>query len=256
MGRSRSGTTPVRGVVRAALAGRLPERYVAPPTELWRYWFDRRVSELVRPGMQVLDVGSGRHPAIPLDRRPEGVRYVGLDIDPAELARAPVGSYDEQVVVDAVEFRPELEGRFDLVVSLFVFEHIRPLDAALESVRRYLRADGTLVAQLAGGRSVHGIVNRAMPHALARTVAYRATRRHGHRVKGNVFPAHYHLCHPSALRRALRDWSEVEIVPQFTGAQYFLWSRPATAAYLAYEEVTYRRGMSSLATWYLVVARR
>jgi SAM-dependent methyltransferase len=246
----------VRDIVREALAGRLPERYdVAPLPELWRYWFDRRVADMVRPGMQILDVGSGRAPAIPAQRRPDGVRYVGLDIDAGELAHAPSDAYDDQVVVDAVEFRPELEKRFDLVLSLFVFEHVRPLDAALENMHRYLRRGGTLIAQLAGGRSVHGIANRMMPHSLSRKVGYWATR-NAHRAKGSVFPAHYHLCHPSALRDTLRDWSEVEIVPQFTGAQYFRWSRPATAVYLSYEELTYRRRMAGLATWYLVVARR
>ena len=151
-------------------------------------------------------------------------------------------------------FRPDLGERFDLVLSLFVFEHVRPLDAALENIRRYLRPGGTLVAQLAGGHSVHALVNRVLPDRLSRAVGYWATR-NAKRTKGNVFPAHYHLCHPSALRRALRNWSEVEIVPQFTGAQYFGWSRAATAAYLGYEELTYQRDLSGLATWYLVVAR-
>ena len=104
----------------------------------------------MRPGMSVLDLGSGKMPALNPDCRPAGLNYVGLDITAGELARAPSGSYDETVVSDVLEFRPELEGRFDLALSLFLFEHVEPLNAAIENVRRYLRPGGRLIAQLAG----------------------------------------------------------------------------------------------------------
>jgi hypothetical protein len=113
-----------------------------------------------------------------------------------------------------------------------------------------------MIAQLAGSRSVHGVANRVIPHRAARKVAYLAMRGSSHRAADSVFPAHYHLCHDAALRRTLAGWSHVEVVPQFTGAQYFLWSRLATAAYIGYEEWTYRRALDDLATWYLVVATR
>jgi hypothetical protein len=132
---------------------------------------------------------------------------------------------------------------------------VRPLDAALDNVRRYLRPGGTLVAQLARGRSVHGVVNRLVPQRTASRLAYWSMRTNRAR-RGRVFPAHYHVCHESALRRTMSEWSHVEIVPQFTGAQYFRFSRLAAAAYLGYEEWTYRRRLANLATWYLVVARR
>jgi SAM-dependent methyltransferase len=239
-----------------AFRGTLPSRYVAPPTHLWRHWFDARVAGAVGPGMAVLDVGSGRHPSIAAGARPQAVRYVGLDVDARELERAPEGSYDEALVADVVQPQPELVGRFDLAVSLFVFEHVRPLAAAIENVRAYLRPGGTMIAQLAGGRSVHGVANRVIPHRAARKLAHLAMRGSSYREADSVFPAHYDHCYESALRRTLRGWSEVEIVPQFTGAQYFLWSRFATAAYIGYEEWTYRRELTDLATWYLVVATR
>jgi SAM-dependent methyltransferase len=248
--------TAIPRVARDALQGRLPDRYVAPPTRLWRYWFDDRVARAVQPGMTILDVGSGRLPSVAREARPEGVTYVGLDVDPTELARAGDGAYDEVVVADVATPLPELEGRFDLALSLFVFEHVRPLDAALDNVRRYLKPGGTMIAQLAGGRSAHGLANRVIPHSIARRIAHLAMRGSSYREADSVFPAHYHLCHDAALRGAMARWSNVEITPQFTGAQYFLWSRLATAAYLSYEEWTYRRGLRGLATWYLVTATR
>jgi SAM-dependent methyltransferase len=233
----------------------MPERYVAPSERLWRHLFEQRVAALLEPELSILDVGCGRRPAVPADRRPPGVRYVAIDIDPCELALAPAGAYDETHLADIAEFQPTLENRFDLALSLFVFEHVRALGVALENVRRYLRPGGTLVAQLAGGRSVHAIVNRLVPQRAAAGLAYWSMGTNRAR-RGRVFPAHYDLCHDSALRRALSGWSEVEIVPQFTGAQYFRWSRLAAAVYLGYEEWTYRRGLGNLATWYLVTAKR
>lgn len=238
-----AGTTP------------MPERYGGPIHGTWRRRFDVGVRGIVRPGMTVLDAGSGRSPAMALDARPDGLTYVGLDLDRAELERAPEGAYDETWERDLAVWEPELEGRFDVVLSLFVLEHVAHVDRALENLRRYLRPGGVLVAQLAGARSIHGMVNRVLPHRLARWVAVRATRKTTYRSAEKVFPAHYHLCTRTKLERAMTGWAEVEIVPQFTGGQYFSFFGPFLRVYLAFEGWQARRGMDDFATWYLIVAR-
>ena len=163
--------SPVRSVVRNALDGRLPERYQAGAAQ-WRHLFDIHAREAYRPGMDVLDVGAGRKPSLPRDMRSGGGRYVGLDIDPSELGRAVDGAYEETLAADICVFQPELEGCFDLALSLFLLEHVHSVPAAVENVWRYLRPGGKVVAQLAGARSLHGLVNRAIPHRLARQIAY------------------------------------------------------------------------------------
>jgi len=61
----------------------LPARYREP----WKgFLLDRAESEL-RPGIRVLDVGSGARPAIPPEQRPEGCVYVGLDLGQRARAR-------------------------------------------------------------------------------------------------------------------------------------------------------------------------
>jgi SAM-dependent methyltransferase len=240
---------------RGGLRGELPARYVAG-TQQWRYVFDVHAQGAQQPGMDVLDVGAGRKPSIPLAERVDFASYVGLDISPEEMERAVAGSYDRTVVADICVFAPELEESFDLALSLFLLEHVPDVPAAIENMRRYLRPGGKLVAQLAGGRSVHGLVNRAIPHSLGRRVAYRAMRRSTHRAEDSVFPAHYDHCTPSALEPALAKWSKAEVIPQHTGVQYFLWSKYATAAYLAFEEAVRKRGWDDLATWHLIVATK
>jgi SAM-dependent methyltransferase len=207
---------------------------------------------MLRPGVRILDVGSGRRPAVPIGRRPPGCVYVGLDISLDELRSAPPGSYDEMLAGDVVQFRSELEGRFDLAVSWQVLEHVKPLDAALENVRQYLVPGGVLVAQLSGKFSAFALLNQVVPHR----VAVWAMRRLLGRDSRTVFPAHYDGCWYGALRRMTTGWSAVEIRSRYAGAGYFGFLPPLQRLYLVYENWAARRGHRNLATHYLIHARR
>lgn len=241
---------PALQTVKEAGRRRLPARY---GSDLWDKRFRAHVDALLRPGIAILDIGSGRRPTISLDGRPPGVRYVGLDIDANELAAAGGAAYDESVAVPVEEHVASFEGRFDLAVSFFAFEHVRSTAVALENVRSYLKPGGTLIAQLAGAWSPFSIANRIIPERLAQTLLNRAHERDPE----SVFPARYDRCSYSALTPLLeRGWSEYEVRPLFTGAGYVLFSRVLTAAYIAYEEWAYRGDRRDLAPYYLIRARR
>ena len=108
----------------------------------------------LREGITILDVGSGRTPAIhPLDR-PLGVTYIGLDVSEEELMSAPPGSYDRVIAKDLTHQVAELTDSIDLVISLHVLEHIFPMESAIRNVHCYLRQDGHFVA-LFSGRNAH-----------------------------------------------------------------------------------------------------
>jgi len=226
--------------------GRLPERYAEP----WRAAFDRRVEAALVPGVKILDVGSGRRPTIPAEQRPSGTWYAGLDLSRSELEQAPPGSYDEWHVADVARPLPELEGRFDVIVSWQVLEHVRPLAVALEHLRAYLRPGGRMVAQLSGRFSAFGLINMAVPPRLGVVAMQRLLNRDPE----TVFPAYYDHCTYRGLAEMLRGWSEAEIVPRYGGAGYFRFFRPAQAAYLLYEDWACRGGHRSLATHYLIAA--
>ncbi|MBJ7328695.1 MAG: class I SAM-dependent methyltransferase [Solirubrobacteraceae bacterium] len=203
-------------------------------------------------GCAVLDVGSGRHPAIPADQRPADVRYVGLDVSAEELAAAESGAYTESVAADATHLQPNLVGQFDLVISWQVLEHVRDLPETISHVHKYLRPGGTFVALFSGGFSVFAIANRVLPNKLGSRIVDPIMRRSAN--NRPVFPAFYDKCYDRALKKIFAPWQSANIVPLFQGANYFGFSAIAQRGYLAYENFIARRRVADLATHYLVIA--
>lgn len=224
----------------------LPDRYSG--WSALRDLLDRPIERALAPGMTVLDVGAGRRPTILPKERPSPFEYVGLDVDLAELNRADPGSYDEVYAGGAATWVPAFESRFDLVVSCYAFEHVKPLSEALENLRRYLRSSGMLIALFSGSFSAHAVANRLLPESLAARLTGRAA--------DTKFPAHYDRCWDSALEHDLAAWTSVQIVPLYVGAPYFSFSPALQRVYLAYENAVARGPRRNLASHYLVQATR
>ena len=237
------------GVARDMAHGRLPARY---ELELREPAFACATRRALEPGMTVLDVGAGAAPSSGAAGRPPGCTWVGQDVVAAELRKAPPGSYDELSVGSICDRDPALEGRFDLVLARFVFEHVTPLHAGIENLRAYLRPGGRLIALLSGRWSAFALLNRVVPAPLARWAMARTLGRE----PDTVFEAHYDRCTKRGLERMLAGWGSACVQAHFCGAGYFTWSRPLMAAYVAFEELALQRGWDELATYYLVEARR
>lgn len=226
----------------------LPSRYREP----WVGPFLGRVAGALRPGVRVLDVGSGARPTIPRNQRPDGCVYVGLDISPDELDRAAGGEYDEVLVGDICGRLASTEGRFDIVLSWQVLEHVPSMGAALATQHAALVPGGRMVAMLSGGLSVQALGARAIP--------YRASTWMQSRLLGSIpedkFPTKYDACTDRSLNRLLADggWASWEIVPRYRAGIYLSFSRPLQRVYVAYENWAARGSRMNLATHYIVDA--
>lgn len=241
----------IMGAVAAAYRGQLPERY-RRSADAWRATFDDLLARTMAPGQRILDVGSGRLPTVPPEDRPPDCHYVGLDISREELETAPPGSYDEIFVADVRDRVASLEGRFDLVVSFQVLEHVKPLDAAFDNLRSYLDTDGQLVAQFSGKYSLFALANQAVPYQVSRWLLRHLLSR----AEGTNFPAHYHLCYQDAIERVLRPWGRSEVMACWFGEGYFNFLAPLRAGYIGFEEWARRNDHKNLAPYYVVHAVR
>ena len=225
---------------------RLPPRYA----EVWPEELDELARPHVRAGMRILDVGAGSSPTIPLERRPPGTRYTGLDVSALELAEAPEGSYDETVVADVTAPIQRLKECFDLVVSWQALEHVASLERAFENIRTYLVPGGCMIVLLSGRFSMFSMANRLVPHRAARRLMEVLLRR----PPDTVFPAIYDRCWYDAIHETLASWTAVEVRPKHAGAGYVAFSSVLTRAYVLYENRTV--SSPNLATHYLVAATR
>jgi SAM-dependent methyltransferase len=220
-----------------------------------RYWgteFWDRVHRSLPSAAQVLDVGGGRRPTILPHERDRQVHYVGLDPVGAEMALAPPGSYDEEVEGRAEECAAALVGRFDLIVSWQVLEHVRDMERAVANFHAYLKPSGKLVCMLSGRNAVYAIPNRMLPKSVARVVVSRLRRR----PLDTVFPAYYDRCDERGLRAVFSGWDELEVIPLWRGADYFERLPGLRGAYLRYEDLAVARRWTGLATHYLVAGRK
>lgn len=229
-------------------AGRLPYRYGLQ----WQAPFLDRVAAQLRPGIRVLDVGSGARPAVPLEQRPSGCYYVGMDISARELERAGPDAYDEIVVGDICAPIPSLSDAFDLVLSWQVLEHVSSMRAALENQRAALVPGGRMIAMLSGTWAIYALAARVIPH---RTSLMLQTRLLGADPR-DKFPARYDSCSYRGLRRRLTEsgWASWEVVPYYKAGGYLRFSRLLLQSYLAYENWAERTGRANLATHYLLEA--
>jgi SAM-dependent methyltransferase len=170
------------------------------------------------------------------------------------MLAAPPGEYVETVQADATVLQADLVNQFDVVVSWQVLEHVSDLRSTTENIRRYLKPGGLFVAVLSGTWSAFGIINRILPHGIAKQVVEPIM----HRRESNtpVFPAYYDQCYDRALRRILTSWAEAEVYALYRGANYFSFAKPLLRAYIAYENFIERRGMANLATHYMVTGIR
>jgi 2-polyprenyl-3-methyl-5-hydroxy-6-metoxy-1,4-benzoquinol methylase len=104
-----------------------------------RAWSDAVVAEIARDsrGLKVLEIGSGRQDlgedAYSLKRLFPDADFVQSDVNPAFGHR----------VVDVTDMQVEEE--FDLILCMYVLEHVYDVAAAVEGLRRALRPGGRAV---------------------------------------------------------------------------------------------------------------
>lgn len=190
------------------------------------HFVKRVVPQYLRQEAVVYDIGGGKKPLIsPKMKQALGVTVVGVDVDAAELARAPAGAYDRTIPADIQTYRGD--GVADLVICQAVLEHVRSQQMALRGVFSLLKPGGLALVFLPCRNSIYARLNLILPEKLKQKllvyVSVRSMDEHG-------FPAYYDSCTPRHFRSLVHECNGTIVEEQhYYRSTYFYFSFPTYA---------------------------
>lgn len=172
------------------------------------------------PQADILELGGGRRPSFHLSEMPSNLKsYTVNDVSEAELSLVPYG-YDKacfDVAGDASAF----EGRYDVVFSRFLAEHVKDGRAMHRNVHKVLKPGGVAFHLIPTLYALPFVMNRLLPERIGQKVLDVFSPR---REISPKFPAYYSQCYGDTrgMRRLFQDigYERVEI-RNFYGHFYY-----------------------------------
>lgn len=155
------------------------------------------------PNADILELGGGRRPSFHLSEMPSNLKsYTVNDISESELALLPDG-YDKacfDVSGDASAF----EGRYDVVFSRFLAEHVRDGRAMHRNVHTVLKPGGVAFHLIPTLYALPFVINRLLPERIGQKLLDIFSSRRDISPK---FPAYYSQCYGDipAMRRLFKN---------------------------------------------------
>jgi SAM-dependent methyltransferase len=215
--------------------------------------YDRTVANHMGEGQRIIDVGGGKRCSFS-EYRSAGTWLVAVDL--TEDAMTGNTDVDERVVADVVaDDLPFEDASVDIICSRSVLEHLADVDSFARHSARVLKPGGYSIHLFPGRRSVFAMINRALPHWLARKLLF-SLRPSQIGIGG--FPVVYHRCTLSEMKDTFlkSDHDVVAVVASYHGSQYFEFLFPLYLVVTAYEYICSVLSLKDQAARYLVVARR
>jgi SAM-dependent methyltransferase len=208
--------------------------------------------------VRLLEIGGGRGPLLtPEEATAAGIELTVNDIDERELSLAPAAFNKAQFDV-AGTIDPSWEGRFDLIISRMVFEHVRNAPRAWANLHNLLAPGGVAMAFHPTLYAPPFVINLLLPESLtARILRFFFPARHdGGYPK---FPARYEMCftEPSKVEPILTEcgFSQVLIAP-FWRHGYFRHIPLLREADAALQHLAEKNDWRALTTYAYTLARR
>lgn len=204
------------------------------------YGYPRLLHELItrRRLREVCELGGGANPALtPSAVQELDVVYTLLDVSPTELAKAPEGYQCRVADIAADNLPQELIGRFDLVHSRMLAEHIVAPETFHRNAYRLLRPGGIAVHFFPTLFSPPFVLNWLLPEWLTRYLLPMLQPLRHAAGKHGKFPAYYRWCTGPTQRSLKRLRNIGFIVEQYTG--YFGHSGNATKGRGYYDAIPF-----------------
>lgn len=184
--------------------------------------YDNTLRSLIEryPDADILELGGGRWPSFRLSEMPSNLKsYTVNDISENELSLVPKG-YDKacfDVSGDASAF----EGRYDVVFSRFLAEHVRDGRGMHRNIHKVLKPGGVAFHLIPTLYALPFVINRLLPERVGQKVLDVFSPR---REISPKFPAYYSQCYGDTrdMRRMFKEigYERVEI-RNFYGHFYY-----------------------------------
>jgi 2-polyprenyl-6-hydroxyphenyl methylase/3-demethylubiquinone-9 3-methyltransferase len=198
---------------------------------------DRLAPAMIPTDAVVFDLGGGSRPFIDPETKAErGLFVTGLDIDGAELERAPSGAYDRTVVADLTTFRGE--GDAAMAICQATLEHVKDNRGAVAAIASCLKPGGHACLFAPGRNALFAILNRVLPEGPKQRLLFAVFP---HKAQGHDgFPAYYDHCTPKRMERLFAA-NGLEVVERrlYWTSSYFFAFTPAYLAWRAYQALAY-----------------
>ena len=208
----------------------------------------------VSAGDRAYDLGGGSRPFLSIDRKRElGLTVVGLDISGEELAAAPDGVYDQQIVADLTKFTGDGDG--DVVVCQAVLEHVRDGTGTMRAIASCLKPGGRAFIFAPCRNAVFARLNLMLPQKVKERLLFALfpSKAEGH----DGFPAFYDKCTPKELEQlAESNGLEIEQRRLFWMSSYFTVLFPAFLGWRLLQAVSYLLLGKDAAETYIYVLRK
>jgi 2-polyprenyl-3-methyl-5-hydroxy-6-metoxy-1,4-benzoquinol methylase len=183
-------------------------------------------------GAMVVEVGGGKNPLISMsEKRALNLRVIGLDINEAELAKAPSGVYDNIICADITTYRGD--GSADIAISVALLEHVRDTSAALRAIASVLKPDGMALLFIPCFNAVYARINRRTPETF-KTWILKTIYGDSSEIRANLtgFPAYYDRCTPRDIcAMAQASGFKVEYKLVYFASSYFQFLPPLYIAW-------------------------
>lgn len=207
---------------------------------------DASIRRLPGP-LQILEAGCGK--SWPLKLAGVDYRLTGIDLDAVALRLRVkgVGDLHEAIVGDLCAPGAIPAGRFDVVYSSFVLEHIEAAEQAFKAMVDGLRPGGLLILRIPDRYSVFGWTTRVTPH-FVHVAYYRHVLRH--RNAGKPGHAPYPTVHSRVVcRQGIQDLVErcgCKVIHEYAHAYYWREGRARRAIHV-YARLLHALSLGTLA---------
>ena len=171
------------------------------------------------PHADLLELGGGRWPAFRLSQFPDSLRsYTVNDVSEQELSLLPEGY--EKACFDVAGDASRFEGRYDVVFSRFLAEHVKDGRAMHRNVYEVLKPGGVAFHLIPTLYALPFVINRLLPERFGQKLLSLSPSRD----ISPKFPAFYSHCFgdTAGMRRMFENigYREVEI-RNFYGHAYY-----------------------------------